>query len=75
MRQPHDIFTMIPMSTPLVREQTRAVVAERGLTLKLLAADFDVDVSEDLQRLAERLEADPSLSETRTARTLARLLR
>jgi rSAM/selenodomain-associated transferase 1 len=74
MCQPHDIFTMIPMSTPLVREQTRAVVAERGLTLGLLAADFDVDVPEDLQCLAERLHADPSLEAGETARTLSRLL-
>jgi rSAM/selenodomain-associated transferase 1 len=73
MRRPHDIFTMVPMSTPLVREQTEAVAAERGLSLHLLAADFDVDLPEDLPRLAAQLQADPVLQLGATAHVLARL--
>jgi glycosyltransferase A (GT-A) superfamily protein (DUF2064 family) len=74
MCRPHDIFTMVPMSTPVVRQQTEAVVAERGLSLCLLAPDFDVDLPEDLPRLAARLQADPDPRLGETARVLDRLL-
>ena len=73
MCRPQDIFTMVPMSTHLVCQQTEAAVAERGLSLCLLAADFDVDLPEDLQRLEERLQADPVLRLEETARVLGRL--
>lgn len=74
MRRPHDIFTMVPMSTPLVLAQTRAAIAEQGLALRLLEGDFDVDLPEDLDRLLARLAHDPALQASHTARELRRLL-
>ena len=70
MSSPHDIFTMVPMSTALVLAQTCDAVAACGLALRLLEADFDVDEPEDLPRLALRLGQDPSLRGSHTARAL-----
>ena len=66
----HDIFTMVPMSTPSVLAETRRAVALRGLSLQLLAGDFDVDLPEDLPRLKARLERDATLCDGHTARFL-----
>jgi rSAM/selenodomain-associated transferase 1 len=66
----HDIFTMVPMSTPAVLADTQAAIAQRGLSLRMLAADFDVDLPEDLSRLADRVERDASLRQGATARML-----
>jgi len=68
MSAPHDVFTMVPMSTTLVLAQTREVVAASGLTLRLLETDFDVDEPEDLPRLAARLAQDSALRQGHTAR-------
>ena len=62
MREPHDVFTGIPMSTSEVLEQTIQRATEQGLTIKLLESLFDVDESADLSRLAELLEQDASLA-------------
>lgn len=70
MRGPHDIFTMVPMSTPSVFADTCRVVADRALRHEVLAADFDVDLPEDLPRLACRLAEDPALRQSHTARAL-----
>jgi len=70
MSAPHDVFTMVPMSTTLVLAQTREVVAASGLTLRLLETDFDVDEPEDLPRLAARLAQDSALRQGHTARAL-----
>jgi len=70
MRGVYDIFTMVPMSTPAVFEQTREIISERGLCLQILTADFDVDVPEDLPRLTDRLAQDAALSQGHTARAL-----
>ena len=72
MSAPHDVFTMVPMSTTLVLAQTREVVAASGLTLRLLETDFDVDEPEDLPRLAARLAQDSALRQGHTARALHR---
>jgi rSAM/selenodomain-associated transferase 1 len=72
MCRAHDIFTMVPMSTPAVLAATRVAIAERGLSLEVLDADFDVDLPEDLPRLADRLEQDAVLRRGATARVLRR---
>ncbi|HWE63826.1 MAG TPA: TIGR04282 family arsenosugar biosynthesis glycosyltransferase [Chloroflexota bacterium] len=73
MCRPHDIFTMVPMSTPHVLAQTRAAVAGHCLSLHLLAEDFDVDLPEDLSRLGRLLDADLLPRQSHTARALRRL--
>ncbi len=70
MSAPHDIFTMVPMSTPTVLADTCGAIAQRGLSLRLLAGDFDVDLPEDLPRLAARLEQDATLCDGYSARLL-----
>jgi len=70
MRAPHDIFTMVPMSTPSVFTDTCRVVADQALHHLILADDFDVDVPEDLPRLGCRLAEDPTLRASHTARAL-----
>lgn len=62
MREPHDVFTGIPMSTSEVLELTIQRATEQGLTIKLLEPLFDIDESADLLRLAELLEQDASLA-------------
>jgi rSAM/selenodomain-associated transferase 1 len=70
MRAPHDIFSMVAMSTPAVLSQTRAAIAALALHLHLLEGDFDVDLPEDLPRLTRRLREDPELRDSHTARHL-----
>lgn len=70
MSAPHDIFTMVPMSTALVLAQTLDVILARGLSSRLLEADFDVDMPEELPRLAARLAQDAALRQSHTARAL-----
>jgi uncharacterized damage-inducible protein DinB len=70
----HDIFTNVTMSTPLVFAETREVVARRGLSLRVLEEDFDVDLPEDLPRLVHRLEQDAALRWGQAAQLLRRLL-
>jgi rSAM/selenodomain-associated transferase 1 len=70
MSRPHDIFTVVQMSTPEVLAQTRRAIAAQRLSLRLLDGDFDVDLPEDLARLAERIERDRALRESHTARVL-----
>jgi len=67
LTQPHDIFTMVPMSTPAVFAQTVEAVAAAGLRLALLDADFDVDEPADLRRLAAHLAQDPTFRASHTA--------
>lgn len=59
---PPDLFTGITMSTPQVFAQTLERAATLGLTVDLLEAIGDVDVEEDLWRLARALDAAPSLA-------------
>jgi rSAM/selenodomain-associated transferase 1 len=61
MREPHDIFTGITMSTPEVLTQTRAKIAAAGLRLHLLPESFDVDEVADVERLRGELD-DPDLA-------------
>jgi uncharacterized protein len=59
---PPDIFTGIVMSTPRVYAQTVERTWALGLTLRQLAATFDVDTRDDLLRLGHALESAPSLA-------------
>jgi rSAM/selenodomain-associated transferase 1 len=66
----HDIFTMVPMSTSAVFDQTHTIIRERGLSLQILSSDFDVDLPEDLSLLEGRLAQDAGLSQGHTAQAL-----
>ncbi|MFI5395244.1 MAG: TIGR04282 family arsenosugar biosynthesis glycosyltransferase [Candidatus Binatia bacterium] len=58
MREPHDIFTGIEMSTPRVLAETLATAAAARLRVHLVPPTFDVDDADDLARLRELLAAD-----------------
>jgi glycosyltransferase A (GT-A) superfamily protein (DUF2064 family) len=62
MREPHDVFTGIPMSTEVVLEMTLAKAREQGLTTRLLAPLFDVDEVTELVRLAALLQQEQALA-------------
>lgn len=73
MREPHDIFSTVTMSTPTVLDQTRAANDALSLRPHLLEGDFDVDLPDDLPRLARRLRDEPALRAGHTARCLRTL--
>jgi uncharacterized protein len=56
MRQPHDVFSGIPMSTDVVARMTLESAARQHLTTRLLDPLFDIDELPDLLRLAHLLE-------------------
>lgn len=60
MRQPHDVFSGIPMSTNLVKQQTIELAQSQGLSVGLLEPLFDIDELSDMQRLAQLLTVDAS---------------
>ena len=62
MREPHDVFTGIPMSTSSVTQMTIALADRQGLMVQLIEPLFDIDEFSDLQRLAQLLKADPTLA-------------
>jgi rSAM/selenodomain-associated transferase 1 len=62
MREPHDVFTDIPMSTEVVLEMTLAKARGQGLTTRLLAPLFDVDEVTELVRLAALLQQEQALA-------------
>src|SRR5947209_545361 len=62
MRQPHDVFTGIPMSTSVVRQMTIELAQRQKLLVHLLQPLFDVDELPDLLRLADLLQEDPTLA-------------
>jgi uncharacterized protein len=66
----HDIFTMVPMSTSAVFDQTCRIIRERDLSLQILTSDFDVDLPEDLPRLVDRLAQQTAPAQRYTARAL-----
>ena len=51
MRQPHDVFTGVEMSTPHVLADTCRRADTAGLRVHLLPPSFDVDDVDDLRRL------------------------
>lgn len=62
MREPHDVFSDIPMSTDIVLEMTIEKARQQGLKVQLLETLFDIDTRSDLQRLAGLLQADSTLA-------------
>jgi rSAM/selenodomain-associated transferase 1 len=58
MRQPHDIFSGVAMSTAHVLADTVAKARAAKLTVRLLARTFDIDEGGDLRRLHALIEAD-----------------
>jgi len=55
MREPHDLFSGVPMSTPCVLAETLAKAESARLRVHLLPRTFDVDEVEDLTRLRREL--------------------
>lgn len=51
LRAPHDLFSGVSMGGAEVFAQTQALLGARGLRWSALAATFDVDELDDLQRL------------------------
>jgi uncharacterized protein len=62
MRQPHDVFTGIPMSTSVVSRMTIELAHRQELLVRLLQPLLDVDELPDLLRLAELLQKDHTLA-------------
>lgn len=72
MREPHDLFSGIPMSTDAVLRLTIERAYQQNLTIHLLEKIFDIDEQPDLLRLAHLLRRDSSLAPA-TASCLAHL--
>jgi rSAM/selenodomain-associated transferase 1 len=64
MREPHDVFSNIPMSTSMVTARTIACAHAQGLAVRLIEPLFDVDEHADLLRLAKLLETNSMLAPT-----------
>lgn len=62
MREPHDLFRDIPMSTEHVLEMTIAKAQHKGLQVALLETLFDIDTQPDLMRLMPLLAQDMTLA-------------
>ena len=62
MREPHDLFTDIPMSTDQVLSMTIARANALSLSVHLLDTLFDIDEQSDFLRLARLLQTDPSMA-------------
>lgn len=62
MRSPFDVFSGIPMSTPVVLQMTIAAAKRQGLRVDLVETLLDVDELPDLQQLAKILQKDPALA-------------
>ena len=67
MREPHDVFSNIPMSTSMVTARTIARAHTQGLTVRLIEPLFDIDEHADLLRLAKLLETNSILAPTTAA--------
>jgi len=55
MRQPHDVFSGVRMSTASVLADTCHQAAQAGLRVHLLPQSFDIDAADDLVRLQQLL--------------------
>ncbi len=62
MRQPHDVFSGIPMSTSIVLSMTIEVAQRQHLTVQQVETLFDIDEVTDLQRLARLLDTNSELA-------------
>jgi rSAM/selenodomain-associated transferase 1 len=73
MREPYDVFSGIPMSTPVVLEQTLALARAHQLRVALLPQTFDVDTPNDVARLVEWLDSTGGADLPAVSRVLASL--
>lgn len=62
MRQPHDVFSAIPMSTGVVLQRTIELAISQGLRVCLLESLFDIDELPDLLRLGKLLQGDSAIA-------------
>jgi uncharacterized protein len=62
MREPHEVFRDIPMSTERVLAMTIAKAQSQGLKVALLETLFDIDTQPDLMRLMTLLDHDMTLA-------------
>lgn len=62
MREPHDVFSEIPMSTNMVTAKTIARACNQGLRVRLIEPLFDIDEHADLLRLAALLHTNSALA-------------
>jgi glycosyltransferase A (GT-A) superfamily protein (DUF2064 family) len=67
MRGPWEVLAGLPMSTRTVRDQIIARAERLGLSVALVDPTFDVDVADDLARLATVAAARDDLPATRAA--------
>ena len=74
MREPHEVFHDIPMSTERVLELTIAKARRQGLQVALLETLFDIDTQADLMRLMALLDDDMTLAPA-TASCLSELMK
>ncbi len=58
LKQTHDLFSDIPMSTPQVLTETLERAHRLGLSVHLLPISFDIDEIEDLEKLRDQLTLD-----------------
>lgn len=70
MREAHDVFTGVPMSTPLVLQRTLTIARAKGLRCQVLPATFDVDEIADVDLLSIEI-ARTALSLPATGAALA----
>jgi uncharacterized protein len=68
MREAHDVFSGIPMSTPDVLHMTIEKARSQGLSVHLLEPLFDVDELPELVRLAHLLRREQALAPITAAR-------
>lgn len=62
MREPHDLFSTIPMSTSVVTALTLARARELNLNVRQIEPLFDIDEYTDLLRLADLLRSNSALA-------------
>jgi len=62
MREPYDVFSEIPMSTPAVLQMTIEKAQGLGLSVHLLKPLFDIDELADLARLVDILQRERALA-------------
>jgi rSAM/selenodomain-associated transferase 1 len=62
MREPHDVFSGIPMSTGQVLRMTIELARRQGLSVATIDTLFDVDELADLLRLSQILREDSTLA-------------
>lgn len=62
MKRPYNVFSNIPMSTPVVTAMTIESAHSQGLRVHTIEPLFDVDETPDLQRLATLLSIDRTLA-------------